>query len=105
MIPKGTPGRCAGGVMLKDNGPCPECGAGPDRECPRSRLAEAEQLKRLRATLEESELSHIICGVLNCTDCPGDEHGADPAQSKCRKVALTIRAAGFSSSASQETKP
>lgn len=65
--------------------------------------AAADAIDRMESALEESELSHVICGVLNCTDCPGDENGADPTQAKCRKIALAIRAAaGISSSPRKE---
>lgn len=48
MSPRGIAGKCAAGTKLPAHGVCPQCGAGPDRECPRARIAEAEELERLR---------------------------------------------------------
>lgn len=53
----------------------------------RSRLA------AMQAALEESELSHLICGVIGNCKCPGDENGADASKAMCSKIAAAIRAA------------
>jgi len=39
------------------------------------------------------ELSHVICGAAGpagLCDCPGDEHGADPARSMCWRLAEVL---------------
>lgn len=64
MKPRGIAGKCAAGTNLPARGPCPACGAGPDQECPRARLAEAEELERLRAEVVELRTSLDTIGAM-----------------------------------------
>lgn len=48
---RGVAGRCAFGTKLPAYGPCPSCGVGPGSECPKARIAESEELERLRKGL------------------------------------------------------
>ena len=48
-------------------------------------------IEKIKAALEEDELSHMICGLAHCR-CAGDENGADTDKAFCFLLAKQIRA-------------